>query len=146
MNREVLKNLFDMDFFSIRRNTEGISHEESLVRPGSGGNSINWCLGHILVSRHMVLDVLEQPLVLSEGDSAPYERGSQPLADSDYLPLDRLQEALQQSQERIGEGLETVADERLASQNRTRNLASIRQEISARNAFSLLRRNPPDQA
>jgi uncharacterized damage-inducible protein DinB len=54
----LLSKLFELNYGALFRNLEGITHEESLVHPEPGGNSINWVLGHILATRNRVLLLL----------------------------------------------------------------------------------------
>ena len=32
----------------VKRNLEGLTHEESLVQPQPGGNCLNWIVGHLV--------------------------------------------------------------------------------------------------
>ena len=51
----------------VRKNVDGLTHEESLVRPPAGGNPANWILGHIIVTRDRILEHLgEQPVLGDE--------------------------------------------------------------------------------
>ena len=85
----------------IKLQADGLTHEDSLLQPSLQGNCLNWVIGHILVNRDRVLEVLgEPPLVGAEG--ALYKRGSETLAASDegILPLDELLTRLDRAQER----------------------------------------------
>ena len=93
-----------------------ITHAESLIRP-SAGNCLNWIVGHILVSRGTILEILEEQPLLSDVQSMPYQRGSRP-NESDYLlPLSALMQRLGSSQERIVSSLEKKSPEWLNSSN-----------------------------
>lgn len=103
--------------WAISTNLNGISHEESLRTPEPGGNSLNWIAGHILAARNLVLKQLGEQPVLGSEELAPYNRGSKGLQPADpCLDLDRLQELLRQSGERIAAGLESVAPEALEAE------------------------------
>src|SRR5262245_20389268 len=56
--------MFEFSYSALFRNLEGITHEESLVQPQTGGNSLNWVLGHIVANRNRLLPML--------GASAPW--------------------------------------------------------------------------
>lgn len=41
MNPETLAKLFELNKFCIKKNTEGLTHADSLVQPQSSGNCFN---------------------------------------------------------------------------------------------------------
>jgi uncharacterized damage-inducible protein DinB len=91
MIADVLKAQFRYNWSVIRRNTAGISHEESLVQPVAAGNCMNWILGHILVNRNSVLRLLRvSPIEIPEHER--YQRGSSALSRT--TPVRSLQSIL----------------------------------------------------
>ena len=101
---------------SIKRNLEGVSHEESLRHPHPAGNSANWVLGHILASRSGMLKNLgEQPL-LDDAAIQQYRRGSDGNVP-DPLPLDDLIAALDKSQPMMIAGLKRIPETALAAKS-----------------------------
>jgi uncharacterized damage-inducible protein DinB len=44
--------------YVMKRNVEGLTHEDSMRQPQPGGNSANWVLGHIVHTRHQFLKML----------------------------------------------------------------------------------------
>ncbi len=60
---------------SIKRNLDGITHDDSLKRL-EGANSINWIIGHMLASRGGVLKALGGQSPLNRDQVAEYARGS----------------------------------------------------------------------
>ena len=50
--------VFKSSHLVLNRNLKDLTHEESLVTPQGGGNSINWILGHIIVSRDDIRELL----------------------------------------------------------------------------------------
>ena len=52
--RAVLATQLELNYGTLFRNLEGITHEESLVMPPSG-NCLNWVLGHIVSSRNRIM-------------------------------------------------------------------------------------------
>jgi uncharacterized damage-inducible protein DinB len=98
----------------LRRNTEGITHEESLTQPGTAGNCLNWLLGHLAWSNEQALQVLGQPPVLGEEALHRYKRGSEELRNSDEaIPMDQLLSALNQSFAGIDAGFAALTPEAL---------------------------------
>lgn len=55
LTRAFLVHQLDLSYGALFRNLEGITHEESLVTPSTGGNCLNWVLGHIVASRNRVM-------------------------------------------------------------------------------------------
>ncbi|HEY8600051.1 MAG TPA: DinB family protein [Thermomicrobiales bacterium] len=100
----------------IQRQTEGLTHAESLLQPPMRGNCLNWTLGHLAVHRDYVLEALGQEKVLGDTAVARYGRESAPiLGDGDgVLPLEGLLTALEQGQERIDAAIEQLTSEDLA--------------------------------
>ena len=111
MNRELLLNQFQASHSILRRNLEGIRHEESLKAPRDGGNSLNWVLGHLVSTRNLVLDLLGQPSLITPDQTLAYRgEGGDP---SRFLPLDELKLSLERSQEAIASGLKQQTSEGL---------------------------------
>jgi uncharacterized damage-inducible protein DinB len=115
MSKAVLKTQLEFTHYMITATAAGTTHEESLAAPPGGGNCLNWVLGHILVSRGQILEVLGDRGVLTDEQAEPYRRGSEPLRDgSAVLPLSELLTAVETSQERIQAQLERLDDAALA--------------------------------
>ena len=90
----------------VQRHTEDISQEESARTPDSGGNSMNWELGHILVSRNAMLDLVGADPILNDEEKEAYGRGKKPGEGVEgYLPLATLRERHKESGERLMQGL-----------------------------------------
>lgn len=110
----VLRTLYSVIHRTVRRNLEGVSHEESLRSPEPFGNNANWVLGHLVHSAEGVLRLLGQPRVFDGGALARYRRGTDPLIDAaDALRLERLLEAWDEASKRIDVGLMSIAEERI---------------------------------
>jgi DinB family protein len=65
----------------VRRNVEGISHEESLLQPEPGGNCLNWVVGHLVWAYAGALPLVRQSSTLDQQRLAQYARGGPPLTD-----------------------------------------------------------------
>jgi hypothetical protein len=104
----------------IQAQTEGLSHEQCLLQPPFRGNCMNWVLGHIVGNRNNVLLALGEKPILSEEESARYGYGSEPVcADGqDVIPLERMLELLQHSEERIAQALARLTPDDLAREVR----------------------------
>ena len=42
----------------LNRQTEGLTHQESLLQPQPGGNCLNWVVGHLVGNLVIILSVL----------------------------------------------------------------------------------------
>ena len=113
---EHLANAFALNLNIIRMQTEGLTHEDSLLQPPFRGNCLNWVLGHIAVNRDLVLQVLGEEPILSEEEAVRYQSGSEPVTgnEEDILTLIMLRAALERAQEGITSGLQRVTPEDLA--------------------------------
>lgn len=75
----------------MKSQTNGITHEDSLLQLPFRGNCMNWVIGHILQSRDIMLTVLGDMPQLSEAEANLYKTGSEPIVDgSRALLLDDL--------------------------------------------------------
>ncbi len=114
MDRTTLAHLYRVNLWTVRTNTEGVTHEESLRGPEPAGSPLNWVLGHMVAARGGVLAALGQEPVLTEEEQGIYARGSTFDAEA-ALALGRLQKALVAAQRGIEAGLAAASDESLAS-------------------------------
>lgn len=116
MNAETLASLYGYTHFTLKRNSEGVSHEESLRAPEPAGNCLNWVLGHIVVHRNIILGLVSEPPVWSKEESEPYDRGSAPFTESSRVrPLADILAALERSQERLLPRLRGMTETDLAA-------------------------------
>ena len=97
----------------LRMNLQGVSHEESLVRPQAAGNSLNWVVGHLLCVYNNVLPGLGQAPVMLTDRLKRYDRGSDPIADDEVLDFATLQTSLDEAMGRFDAGLEGLSAEAL---------------------------------
>lgn len=101
--------------YVITRQTEGITHEDSIQQLPFRGNCMNWVLGHIISSRGRMLKLLEKEPVLTEEENGHYESGSEPITDDTYaLQFERLMDMLRQTTEQITTAVNESSEEFLA--------------------------------
>jgi uncharacterized damage-inducible protein DinB len=95
------------------RNLDGVTHEESIVRPASGANDANWVVGHMIAVRNRILPAVGESPVWDEARIAPYVTTS--TADiTGRLPFDELRAALIASHDRLTAGIARLDDAALA--------------------------------
>jgi hypothetical protein len=100
----------------IKLQTDGLSHEDSVLQPPFRANCLNWVLGHIIVGRNTALKLLGQPPVWAETESSRYKTGSEPITSTaQALPLEQLLHDLDRTQERIAASLDRISPEDLGS-------------------------------
>jgi len=99
---------------AVRRNTEGLTQEDSMVRPDSGGNCLNWVVGHLATTWDVILPLAGQEPVMGEEALRRYHRGSSELHDpGEALPLETLLSACDEAVKRMDEGLAKMTAEKL---------------------------------
>jgi uncharacterized damage-inducible protein DinB len=113
---EQLANAFGLNLNIIRMQTEGLTHEDSLLQPSFRSNCMNWVLGHIATNRNRVLTTLGEEPVLSAEETVRYETSSDPITGEEegILTLVMLLAALERAQEKIAAALGKITVEELA--------------------------------
>jgi len=101
MLTEAITQLYASNKFVIDLNTEGLTHEESLLDPQPEGNSLNWILGHILTGRAEAHDHLDTDPVWGAELRALYASGSDAITSETAMALSHLLAMLDRSQERL---------------------------------------------
>ncbi|HEX8906951.1 MAG TPA: DUF664 domain-containing protein [Longimicrobiaceae bacterium] len=93
----------------LRLNTDGITHEESLIQPVPAGNCLNFVVGHLLWVYNNVARMLGQEPVMPGGELDRYARGSRPLTDpAEAIDFATLLSAWETACDRVEEGLGTL--------------------------------------
>ncbi len=91
--------------------TEGLSHEDSLIQAPFRANTKTWVLGHILVSRNGILELLSQPPCTDAETETLYRYESDPITDPEKaVPLSDLLAGLKESHRLIETALQNMAD------------------------------------
>ncbi|HJY64141.1 MAG TPA: DinB family protein [Ignavibacteria bacterium] len=103
-NQETLI-VFQFNHRAIGINLKDLTHEESLVSNSSGGNSINWILGHIIINRDDIFELLGMSRERDEKFSSLYSRGTQNIASENALLLEKLLEMFNSSQKKMEDGV-----------------------------------------
>lgn len=74
------------------KHLNGLSHADTLIRPNGTGNCINYILGHLLLCRVEMLDLLGQTGTVTEAMLTRYGNDVEPVGpdSSDIYPLEQL--------------------------------------------------------
>lgn len=91
----------------LKRNLKDITHAESLVTPPGGGNSINWILGHIVVSRDDIRELIGLDKLCGD-EMKMYHRGAEAVEPGELVDLGRLIEMYNDGQQIIEERLKEL--------------------------------------
>jgi hypothetical protein len=114
MNVPSIQSLMQFNEFTIERNLEDVTEEESLRHADAGGNCLNWVLGHIVATRHGALRLLGVEGVWSATEIARYQRGSQPVnAAVEAKPWEELRAAETRTRQMLAEALKGASAETL---------------------------------
>lgn len=103
-NTETL-NVFKFNHRVLGYNLKDITQEESLLSNANGGNSLNWVLGHIIVSRDDIFEILGKPKLCSEDMISLYERASCGYSPEKAIGLENLKSMIESTQKIIEEGV-----------------------------------------
>ena len=98
MTTQILSRLYEANFKALMANLDGINDKDALILPPSGGNCINWIVGHILASRDAILNLLEKQPVFEDNQAILYKRGSKVEDVTNLLPFGKLKAVLTESQ------------------------------------------------
>ena len=113
-NPEELIQLFKSTQWVINKQTDGLTHADSMLQLPFWDNCLNWVLGHIVHYRDRALLLLDEQPSIETAEIRLYQRESEPLSDADVaIPLSELLVALKVSQERLTTALAVVAPEHL---------------------------------
>jgi len=110
-----LSNFYDRNLQIIKMQTDGLSHEESLIQLPFRSNCLNWVVGHVLANRCNILNLLEAEDLRPNVNLDHYERESDPIPGEEkgVLALDELITLLEESQVRLAAALEKETEESL---------------------------------
>ncbi len=111
---ELLAEAFGRNVSIIKRQTEGLSHDDSLLQLPEGGNCLNWVLGHLANNRDRILALVGAEPVLGEAGER-YRRESEPVTGpgEGVLKMQDLVDAIERSQASIAAFLQRATPEDL---------------------------------
>ena len=107
--------LYGWTYDTLKKQTDGLTHEDSLLQLPFRANCLNWVLGHILWSRNRILPLLGEAPIWSAEVAARYANGSDPVTPEHMIGVVRFEQMLADLdtlQQRTLAGLErmTAAD------------------------------------
>jgi len=110
-----MSDFYDRNLQIIKMQSEGLSHEDSLIQLPFRSNCLNWVIGHVLANRCNILALLDAEDLRPEINLDHYERESDPIsgAEEGVLLLEELIQHLEESQSRLSAALEKESEESL---------------------------------
>ncbi len=122
MAAELLADQLSLNLGTVKINTIGLTHEDSLVAPPGGGNCLNWILGHLVASRNGMLRLLGREPVWDADRAKLYGRGSEAITAETALPFDEILADFAASQEPVLAAVKALTAEDLAASTTMRYL------------------------
>jgi uncharacterized damage-inducible protein DinB len=112
MHTKTIAYQFGLCSYVLEKNLTGVSHEESLVNPGSGGSCLNWVLGHLTRSRNRALALLGQdPMFPNQEFDAYDDNGGKPFRRDTAIGFEELKRRFKALQEPLVNGLNRMSVE-----------------------------------
>jgi hypothetical protein len=118
INAQLMADHFALSLHAIHMQTGGLTHADSLLQLPFRGNCMNWTLGHVLLCREEVLDLLQVPRLFSDDAFARYDQGSAPITQDEpgVIYTEELLEMLDEHSQRFSEALVNTRAEMYASE------------------------------
>jgi len=101
MKNEETLNVLRFNKFVLDINLKDITNEDSLVSSGAGGNCLNWVLGHIVVSRNDINEIVGLDKIADENLVKLYESGSANINPGNAEKIEKLLEIYNNSQKQL---------------------------------------------
>jgi len=110
-----LSDFYDRNLQIIKMQSDGLTHEDSLIQLPFRSNCLNWVIGHVLANRCNILVLLGAEDLLPGLNLDHYERESDPISGEEegVILLDDLISHLEESQHRLAAALEKETEESL---------------------------------
>ncbi len=112
INIQNLSDFFARNVEIVKMQSQGLTHEDSLIQLPFRSNCLNWVVGHLLANRCNILALLGAEDLRPGVDLAHYERESDPILEDGpgVLHLEELLGHLDESQRRLAEALQSETE------------------------------------
>lgn len=111
---ETIKGMLQTNSWIMNKQSEGLTHEDSLLQLPFRGNCLNWVLGHLLEGRDRMLKLVGEDPFLSDEEGAMYKSGSEPITNDDHaLKLETLLAHHKSAYDKFAERLELLSEDDL---------------------------------
>lgn len=101
----LLAEAFQRNRWIIRRQAEGLGHDQSLIATSFNINTLNWVIGHVVDYRSGLVELLGGERMLPSAETERYRKESDPVTEDGpgVHRLGRLLEMLDAAQDRLDE-------------------------------------------
>jgi uncharacterized damage-inducible protein DinB len=115
MDPNQLENVYKRNLIVIKRQLEGLSHEDSMLQPPFRGNCLNFILGHMAASRQSVLKELGADKLMTETQITRYTIEAEPILEEgdDVIRMEDIMEVMEKTQELLSEKMLALTPEDL---------------------------------
>ena len=96
-----LTTILNYNHYVINENFKDISQQDSLISSPAGGNCMNMVLGHIVVTRDALLEILGFEGMCDEQMNKIYAQGAPPVKKDEAIDKDELLKMFNESQKKI---------------------------------------------
>jgi uncharacterized damage-inducible protein DinB len=109
---------FERNTRIIEMQTDGLSHEDSLIQTDYNINCLNWVVGHVVQYRDEMFALLGHERLMSSEVSERYARESHPIIEDGphVMQLSELVALVRKSQGRIADLLGSMTEQQLAAE------------------------------
>ena len=112
--QEALAKQFGMMYATAASNVEGITQEQSLMSPDSGGNCANWILGHMTAVQNGIMRLVGEPPAW-ENKQLERTRFFEPISDpASAIDLNMLRDRFLNSRDNCLAAISRLSDESMA--------------------------------
>ncbi|MBD3166098.1 DUF664 domain-containing protein [bacterium] len=101
MTAKDLARMFEFNAFTLQKNIEAVTDEESLQIPEPSVNSMNWVSGHIVAVRAGLLNMVGGETIWNKEALALYRSGATPLTAENARPVEEIMDAFHASQRAV---------------------------------------------
>lgn len=118
IDAQLMADHFALSLRSIHMQTDGLTHADSLLQLPFRGNCMNWTLGHVLLCREEILDLLGVPRLFSDEAFARYDQNSAPITQDEpgIIYMEELLEMLDEHSRVLTDALVSTSEETYASE------------------------------
>ena len=116
MDKERANQTLDRHQWIIKAQAGELSHSDSLLQLPFRGNCFNWILGHVLVHRDIMLELLGESTLLGPKEHKLYGIESEPLTtEDDAVDFDQLLETARLSARELRDAISNASEDLFSS-------------------------------
>lgn len=117
IDRQTMADMYAFSLRTLHRQTDGVTHEESMMQLPFRGNCMNWTLGHMLLCREDIFEILGKPRYFPDNTFARYDSGTEPITadEAGVIRTEKLLEMFDEHAPHLTNLLLTTSDETYAS-------------------------------